>query len=140
MEDDELVELSDEELLVFAGLARALVRLDGRFSAAEAGCLEDLSLQLTTARASQDGEAGPYRASASTDHREPLGPETLHAWLDRAAQHYPDDGALRDAVGTVERAEARLYIHAMLHALACADMATTSELDMLDWLATEWQL
>lgn len=136
--DGELVELHEEELLVFAGLARALVRLDGQFSQAEAECLEDLSTQLTRASDEQAGEAGPYRAGGAT--REPIGPDALYAAIDRASTAFPDDAALRGATRSVTRPEARLYIHAMLHALACADFATKSELDMLDWLAKEWSL
>lgn len=135
--DDALVELSEQELLVFAGLARVLIRLDGQFSAAEAECLEELAGQLAAPGLGEPARRDPYRGSPS---RQPLGADGLYDALDEAARTYPDDAAVRASVRAVERPEARLYVHAMLHALARADLATRSELSMLDWLAEEWNL
>lgn len=133
---DDLITLTEEELFVFAALARALIRLDGRFSPEEAACLRELGNHLAAPRVESDAD-GPYRGATAT---ELLGAEALMAVMERAGRAPSDDASLRDAARTITRPEARRDVHAMLYELACCDVADTRELALLDWLATEWGL
>jgi hypothetical protein len=124
--------LTREELDVFAALARVLVRIDGKFSRAEAEAIEHVATQILGLPPSE----GPYRESAT-------GPERADATLvweliERAER--ADDAAVQRAARGVTRAEARELIYEALHAIAASDAISREESSLLEWLEREWDI
>lgn len=126
--------LTNDERLVFAGLARLLIAADGRFSAAEAEALVEESTELFAAR----GEAGPYRAAPTAEQAPD--PEALWTLLERAATALPNEEAVLTAARAVTRPEAREAIFDALYAIAASDVIDKSEWPIIDWLAESWGL
>ena len=116
--------LSESEALVLAGLLRQMIRADGRFTTEERQALSHVALEIAV---------GPPPADA-------IGEVALYALMDRAAQKFATDGALRAAASTVTRPEIRAAIHAMLFEVAASDTITVNEAQVLDWLAETWEL
>lgn len=128
------IELSNEELLVFCGLARLLVRLDGRFSTEEREVLETIGPELAVR---SDVKPDPYREGPS---RKDDGVDRFWRAMDEAARAFPDGEAVRRRASDVTRPGARQAIHAALFALAASDTIEGNEWALLEWLASEWDL
>jgi hypothetical protein len=132
--------LSENEQLAFAGLVRALVRLEGGFSAAERKAIEDVGAELFLAH---PGHV-PYRSAPADDTiddmERKLAVEALWAALDRAGQTFDGDEAIKQAALGVTDPAARAAIADALVAIASADSIDDGEQSLLDWVNTAWAL
>jgi hypothetical protein len=135
---NELEQLNDSELLTLAALARLMIRLDGQFTAEEERALGEIG-DAIAAPPSQRGGDGAYRENAA-ESVEALGEAAFFELLELAGEELPDDASVREAARSVDRPEARASIHAHLHHLAISNPAQPRELELLEWLATEWQI
>lgn len=129
--------LTNEELAAFAGIVRCLVRLDGKFTEAEAAAIDDVANDLL---ASAPGNA-PYREEPEdTRKRGVQSSAELWALIDRAGEDLEDDAAVRRLAVGVTRPEARELIYEALFAVAASDVIEKEEWPLLDWLAKEWKI
>lgn len=135
---DDLEDLTADELLALAGLCRAMIRLDARFTEPERAALIEIAHVVASPSAAARDGGGPYREAASP--LTPLGEEAFFELIELAGRELPDDASIRAAARGVTRPEAREAIHALLTHLAVSDIAVSAELALLDWLATEWSL
>jgi hypothetical protein len=129
--------LTSAEALALAGLARLLIRMDGRFTDAEREALSDVATSIAVV-ADEAAAIEPYRGGASAPS--PIGEEALYALLDRAGEELVNDAAVRAAALRVTRQEARATIHALLFEVAASDVISAGESTLLDWLAEQWEL
>lgn len=107
-------ELEAGEQRVLGGLTRLMLRSDGDFSEEEEVAINRI------------GEAqGDERA--------------LWKLISDSAQAYPSDAQIREAVGVVERAQARALILATLSTIAEADGVDGAETELLQWLRGQWK-
>lgn len=135
----ELEPLNDAELLTLAGLARLLVRLDGRLTPDERRALAELGDMIAAPSSRPEtADAGPYRDRAPP--LEPLGADAFFELVERAARELSDEAQILAAARAVARPDARAAIHALLHHVAMASPLGAGELRLLDWLAVEWEL
>lgn len=133
---DELERLTGSELLALAGLARLMVRVDGRFTPDEERALAEIADSVAAAPA--EDEPGGDDREATAD--EALGETGLFELIELAGEQLPDDDALREAVRAVVRPEGREAIFGMIDHLSRATPGQTRPLEILDWLAKEWKL
>lgn len=134
---DDIDELSRSELIALAGLLRAVIRIDGRFSEAERDALAQVAQMVAEEREGARRGGDTYRES---NPLEPIGEDRLFAILEEAGTTLADDAAIRAAALAVTRPEARSAIHAAVTFVANVDVAARRELALLDWLAREWDL
>lgn len=134
---DDIDELSRSELIALAGLLRAVIRIDGRFSEAERDALAQVAQMVAEEREGARRGGDTYRES---NPLEPIGEDRLFAFLEEAGTTLADDAAIRAAALAVTRPEARSAIHAAVTFVANVDVAARRELALLDWLAREWEL
>ncbi len=109
-----LAELDEHEKLAFAGLLRLLVRVDGRFSTSEVAAITGLAKEMGS------GEFWTLMREAQVE--------------------MATTDALRAAVGRVQRAEVREWIHSVLVGIAVADGIDETEDELLHWLSSAWNL
>lgn len=121
--------LTHHERLTYAALLRTVVRLDGHVTPEEQSVVDEASRELLRPSMAPDAAV-----SDADDARE------LGALLDRSAEEFPDDEAVRRAAAGVTRPEAREAIYAALLAVSAAGTITTGEAGLLDWLAASWEL
>lgn len=117
MSDDELLDLKSlepGEQLALAALVRLMVRLDGKFTAAEQEALQDLALSM--------GERRFWQV------------------MDEAAQRLPDDDSIRAAALNVVRPNAREVLYVALLRVAQSDAIQPREAGLLEWLRESWGL
>ncbi|MFW5739243.1 MAG: hypothetical protein ACOC1F_02635 [Myxococcota bacterium] len=126
--------LTDSELLVFCGLVRLLVRLDGSVSRQERAVLEQVGPEL--AARGPDAES-PYRETAEGQDD---GTDRFWNAMARAADAFVDGDSVRRAAMEVARESARQDIYAALYTVAASDMITDPEWSLLDWLSSAWEL
>ncbi len=105
-------QMTPEERLTLAGLARLMVRADNQFSSEEASALSELAAEI--------GEDGFW------------------AEVDRAAELDPD--AIRGLTSDVTRRTAQEFIYGHLFALGLCGTLVAEEAKLLDWLADLWKL
>lgn len=130
--------LTDSELLAFAGLARILFRLDGRFTQAERDALAHVSRDLLH---QEDVVPGPYRAGpvappVATEATE----EEIWRFIERAADELPDEESVRESALHVTDDAARQRIYDALTVIAASDAISEGEWSMLEWLETAWEV
>jgi hypothetical protein len=135
--------LTDDELLAFAGLARLLIQADGKFSQDEADVLEDFAEELFGGTA-EDGKPtlaadGP-RGGDETDDDEGPRRSPVFDLIERGAAALPDEAAVRRAAQGVTRQEARELIFDVLYEVAACDVISRSEWPLLEWLMAEWNV
>ncbi len=133
---DELERLTGNELLALAGLARVMVRLDGRFTPDEERALSEIGDALAAAPAPDDASGeSPYRSSSA---EQALGATGFFELIELAAEQLPDDDALREAVRAVSRPAGRETILALLDLIVRANPGQPQPLEIVDWLNREW--
>lgn len=108
-------DLDHNEQLALGGLIRILVRLDGSFSEEEEQRIHEVGENLG-------------------------GSEMLWKVISMSAQELTDDDAIRKAARGVEREAARETIFDSVYAIAEAGTITSTEGDLLDWIADSWDL
>lgn len=128
---DEIDRLTPPEMLTFAGLARKIIRDDGRFTDAERDALSRVAQRV--AEVSPDALLDTGAVTA-------IGEKQLYERIEKAAELYPNEELLRSASLEVTRPEARAAIHALLFDVATADVINAHEGDLLAWLAEKWDL
>ncbi|MCZ7679605.1 MAG: hypothetical protein M5U28_12925 [Sandaracinaceae bacterium] len=101
---NDIDELSRSELIALAGLLRAVIRIDGRFSDAERDALAQVAQMVAEEREGARRGGDTYRES---NPLEPIGEDRLFAILDEAGTTLADDAAIRAAALAVTRPEAR---------------------------------
>lgn len=136
------VPLSDDERLAFAGLVRALVRLDGAFTEVERAAIDEIGAELLAVRASLD--ASPYRSRAPEAESEAgelaAAADAMWELVARAGTELPDEEAIRRAALAVTRQDAREAIYEALFTIGAADAIDAGESTLLEWLRTSWQV
>lgn len=113
--------LTDSEQLTFGALLRSLIRLDTYTTPEEQSVLHSVAGELL-------GVPGPGIA------------DVLASLLERSAERYRDDEAVRAAAETVTRPEARDAIYGALYEISAAGTITVAESSLLDWLAGRWEI
>jgi len=109
-----LNDLLPEESLALVALSRAVVRADGAVTALE-------------------GEAIAVMAAE-------VGEATYRRLFAKAAESFPDEGALKRFLVSVERAEARALIYESILALAGVDSISAEEESLMGWLQEAWEI
>lgn len=110
----ELRDLSDDELRVFVGLVREVVRADGDYSDGEKAFVAELSERIGAAR--------------------------FQAAMDEVRAQLPKRALLKDAAKRIERKEARQVMFDELIRLAAVDGVEEPEVKPLSWLASWWDI
>ncbi len=105
-------DLTIQEQLTLAGLARLMLRADNQFSRAEATALGALAIELDE--------------------------DVFWKLIDRAAEL--ESQALRGMALDLHRREAQEFIYGHLFALGVVDMLVAEEGALLDWLVETWKL
>jgi len=135
--------LTSDELLVFAGLARWLVRLDGTFSPEERTAIDEVAKDLLEAGGG-DAAGGPYRAQQvgrpAGEAAAAVDPEPIWALIERAGETLSDEPSLRKAAGGITRPEAREAIYDALFHIAASDVVSKPEWPFFDWLTELWEI
>lgn len=109
-----LADMSRDEQLVFLGLLRILVRMDGELSPEEGRAMHTIAKRV--------GSAAFWRGM--TESQAVLqGPDQIFA-----------------AAREVDRDEVRRFVYDCLHEVAAVDGIDPSEDQMLSWLRHEWSL
>lgn len=137
--EDAIDSLTPSETLAFAGLLRKIIREDGRFTDAEREALARVALRIAEVEeptATQSATA--YRDAASSPAA--IGQRRLYALIEKAAETFVDDDALRTAAIAVRRPEARAAMHALLFDVATSGASPSGETRLLDWLADQWDI
>ena len=109
-----LNDLLPEESLALVALSRAVVRADGEVTSLE-------------------GEAIAIMAAE-------IGEATYRRLFAKAAESFPDEGALKTFLVSIERAEARALIYESILALAGADSISAEEESLMGWLQETWEI
>ena len=109
-----LSDLLPEESLALVALSRAVARADGSVSQLE-------------------GEAIAIMAAE-------IGEATYRRLFAKAAESFPDDGALKTFLVSIERPEARALIYESILALAGADSISAEEESLMGWLQETWEI
>jgi hypothetical protein len=109
-----LSDLLPEESLALVALSRAVARADGAVSQLE-------------------GEAIAIMAAE-------LGEATYRRLFAKAAESFPDDGALKKFLVSIERAEARALIYESILGLAGVDSISEEEESLVGWLQEAWDI
>jgi hypothetical protein len=130
----ELTELTEAELVVLAGLGRAMTRIDGRVTAEEQEAVLSLRLNVSEGVAK---EGSPYRGRVGTT---PLEPDRWRTLLERAGETLDTEEKLQEAAMSVTRPEAREAIFALVAEIAIVDAVGTAEWRALEWLEERWDL
>jgi hypothetical protein len=107
-----LNDLLPEESLALVALSRAVARADGAVTSLE-------------------GEAIAIMAAE-------VGETTYRRLFAKAAEAFPDEGALKNFLASIERAEARALIYESVLALAAADSISAEEEGLMAWLQEAW--
>lgn len=114
--------LTETERLTFGALLRTLFRLDGAITPEEQAVVHGVV-----------GELLPRPPGADVA-------DVLAALLERSAERYRDDEAVRAAAEAVTRPEAREAIYGALYEVSTAGTITLGESSVLDWLARTWEI
>ena len=109
-----LSDLLPEESLALVALSRAIARADGAISPLE-------------------GEAIAVMAAE-------LGEATYRRLFAKAAESFPDEGALKKFLASIERPEARALIYEYILGLAAADSISEEEETLMGWLREAWEI
>lgn len=109
-----LEDMTHDEQLVFLGLLRILVRMDGEFSPEEGKAMHAVARRV--------GSADFWRGMTES----------------QAVLHGPDQ--IFAAAREVSRDEVRRFVYECLHEVAAVDGIDPSEDQMLAWLRQEWSL
>ena len=109
-----LNDLLPEESLALVALSRAVARADGAVSELE-------------------GEAIAIMAAE-------IGEATYRRLFAKAAESFPDAGALKTFLVSIERAEARALIYESILALAGVDSISAEEENLVGWLQETWEI
>ncbi len=133
----EVERLTGPEARALAGLLRALIRKDGRFTEGER---EALSRVADSVALVEEGALATESSRGSAEPAEVLGEERLYELLDRAGAELSDEAAVRAEALRVTRPAAREAIHAVLFEVAASDVISGGESTLLDWLAEQWEL
>ena len=114
--------LTDSERLTFGALLRTLIRLDGYTTPEEQAVVHSVVGDLIQTPPGVDVA------------------DVLATLLERSAQLYKDDEAVRAAAEQVTRPEARDAIYGALYEISAAGTITLGESSLLDWLAARWNI
>lgn len=114
--------LTESERLTFGALLRTLIRLGGYTTSEEQEVVHSVVADLI--EVPPGGNAG----------------DVLAALLERSAERYKDDEAVRAAADEVTRPEAREAIYGALYEISATETITPGESSVLDWLAARWNI
>jgi hypothetical protein len=107
-----LDQMNEEERLALAGLLRMMVGLDGAFTPDESAALKDVAVEL--------GEGPFWKLLESFDGRK--------------------HGDVRALARQVTRKEVQELIYGLLYGVAITQTITSRENELLEWLASTWQV
>lgn len=130
--------LTEDEKLTFAGLVRALVRLDRSFSNAERAAIEDIGLELF--RESPKTYKTSLKHKRDPEDEAPRPEDAVWDWIEVAGELVPDDDAARKAALATTRRSAQLEIYDALFAIASSDSVNEGEETLLDFLRKAWSI
>jgi uncharacterized tellurite resistance protein B-like protein len=102
---------------------------------------ESLALvALTRAVAHADGEVTSLEGEAIAIMAAEIGEATYRRLFAKAAESFPDEGALKKFLASIERQEARSLIYESILALAGADSISAEEEALMGWLQEAWEI
>ena len=102
---------------------------------------ESLALvALTRAVARADGAVTQLEGEAIAIMAAELGEATYRRLFAKAAEAFPDEGALKTFLVSIERAEARALIYESVLAVAAADAISEEEEGLMGWLQEAWEI
>jgi hypothetical protein len=110
----QLTELRPEERLALVALSRAIALADGKVSPDEGKMIAKI------------GQA--------------IGDVAYRALFEEAAQHLPDEAALKAFLGGIERQAARELIYDTILDMAMSDTLAAEEVPLLQWLDSTWHM
>jgi hypothetical protein len=109
-----LNDLLPEESLALVALSRAVVRADG--------AVTELEGEAIAVMAAEIGEA------------------TYRRLFVKAVEAFPDEGALKTFLVSIERAEARALVYESILTLAGVDSISVEEESLMGWLQETWEI
>lgn len=109
-----LIDLLPDESLALVALSRAIARADGAISP-----LEGRAIALIAAE---------------------MGEATYRKLFAKAAESFPDEGALKEFLARIERPDARALIYETILAVAAADSMSAEEEPLMAWLIETWDI
>jgi hypothetical protein len=126
--------LTHEELAVFAGLVRWLVRLDGRLTDPEIAAIEEVWPDLASAGPTET----PYRASAETKTSASVISIAIWDLIEHVGSQ--DESDIRRAALGVTSQPVREAIYEALYVVAASDVIAKQEWPFFEWLSKEWNI